>query len=65
MAEEKKQIELEFEEEQPQEVEIPEEKQEDAPIVAESDDSDDNFENLALFEPYYLKDFQTQNPKKK
>ena len=44
MAEEKKQIELEFEEEQPQEVEIPEEKQEDAPIVAESDDSDDNFE---------------------
>ena len=44
MAEEKKQIELEFEEEQPQEVEIPEEKQEDAPVVAESDDSDDNFE---------------------
>ena len=44
MAEEKKQIELEFEEEQPQEVEIPEEKQEDSPIVAESDDSDDNFE---------------------
>lgn len=26
---------------------------------------DGNFENLALFEPYYLKDFQTQNPKKK
>ena len=44
MAEEKKQIELEFEEEQPQEVEIPEGKQEDAPVVAESDDSDDNFE---------------------
>ena len=26
---------------------------------------DGKFENLALFEPYYLKDFQTQNPKKK
>ena len=42
MAEEKKQIELEFEEEQ--EVELPDEKEEDAPIAAESDDSDDNFE---------------------
>jgi len=42
MAEEKKQIELEFEEEQ--EVEIPDEKEEDAPLAAESDDSDDNFE---------------------
>ena len=42
MAEEKKQIELEFEEEQ--EVELPDEKEEDASIAAESDDSDDNFE---------------------
>ena len=42
MAEEKKQSELEFEEEQ--EVEIPDEKEEDAPLAAESDDSDDNFE---------------------
>ena len=26
---------------------------------------DRNFEDLALFEPYYLKDFQTQGPKRK